>query len=236
MTRVTAQMSVSLDGFYAGPKDENAKGPSDWMTSPEALGFFRITRWVTDVAAWRERQGLSGGERNVSSDLIEELYESTGAYVMGRRMADGGEGPWGEEPPFHAPVFVVTHRSRERLERKGGTSFTYVTEGLESAVAQAKEAAAAAGKDVAIAGGGSLLVQVIRAGLLDQLDLHVVPVVLGDGMRLFDPAALALPGDEAIELTPVQTIQTAEVTHVRYTVAGRSKLVPDDRGQETDSV
>jgi dihydrofolate reductase len=234
MTRVTAQMSVSLDGFYAGPKDENAKGPADWMTSPEALGFFRVTRWVTDLLAWRERQGLAGGERDVSSEWVEDSFESAGAYVMGRRMADGGEEPWGEEPPFHAPVFVVTHRSRERLERKGGTSFTYVTDGLESAVAQAKEAAAAAGKDVAIAGGGSLLVQVIRAGLLDRLDLHVAPVVLGAGMRLFNPDQLALGGDEAIELTPERVVETPEVTHLRYAFKGRSKLVADDRGQVAD--
>jgi dihydrofolate reductase len=234
MTRVTAQMSISLDGFYAGPKDESSKGPDGWTSSPEALGFYRITRWVTDAFAWRERQGFVGGEHDVSSKLVEESFASAGAYVMGRRMAEGGEIPWGEEPPFHAPVFVVTHRSRERLERKGGTSFTYVTDGLESAVAQAKAAASEVGKDVAVAGGGSLLIQVIEAGLLDQLDLHIVPVLLGDGMRLFDPARLALPYDEAIELTPVQTIQTPKVTHVRYTVAGRSKLVVDSRGREPD--
>jgi len=231
MTRVTAQMSVSLDGFYAGPKDENSKGPDGWTSSPESLGFYRITRWVTEVFGWRERQGLAGGERNVSSDLVEQSFESAGAYVMGRRMADGGEIPWGEEPPFHAPVFVVTNRSRDRLERKGGTSFTYVTDGLESAVTQAKAAASAVGKDVAVAGGGSLLIQVIEAGLLDQLDLNIVPVLLGDGMRLFDPARLDLAADEAIELTPTRIVETPEVNHLRYTFNGRSRLAVDDRAQ-----
>jgi dihydrofolate reductase len=221
MTQVIAQMSVSLDGFYAGPKTDSP----DWMTSPEALGFFRVTRWVTSALAWRERQGLSGGERDVSSEIVEESFQAAGAYVMGRRMADGGEVPWGEEPPFHAPVFVVTHRSRESLERKGGTSFTYVTDGLERAIEQAK--AAANGKAVAIAGGGSLLVQVISAGLLDQLDLHIAPVLLGDGMRLFDPARLELAAGEAIELVPGRIVQTPEVTHLRYTLSGRSTLTAE---------
>ncbi|MPZ26335.1 MAG: dihydrofolate reductase [Micromonosporaceae bacterium] len=225
MGLVTAQMSVSLDGYYAGPKHTD---PVNWMGSPEALGFFRITRWVIDAMAWRERMGFQGGERNPSSDLIAETFEAAGAYVMGRRMADGGEVPWGDEPPFRAPVFVVTHRPRETLVRQGGTSFTHVTDGVASAVAQAR--AAAGGKDVAVAGGGSLLQQVLNAGLLDQLDLHIVPVVLGDGMRLFDPAALDLAGDQAIELTPTRVVDTPEVTHVRYRVAGRAQLVTDDRG------
>jgi dihydrofolate reductase len=233
MTLVTAQMSISLDGFYAGPKYASAESadPRDWMSSPEALGFFRITRWVTGAMAWRERMGFAGGERNVNSEIMEETFESAGAYVMGRRMADGGEVPWGDEPPFHAPVFVVTHRARKTLERKGGTSFTYVTAGLASAVERAR--AAANGKDVAIAGGGSLLIQVIRAGLLARLDLHVVPVLLGNGMRLFDPEVIDLADDEAIELTVTRVIETPGVTHIRYDVNGRSKLVTDDRGRGT---
>jgi dihydrofolate reductase len=184
---------------------------------------------VIDAMAWRERLGFAGGERTTNSAIIEEAFESAGAYVMGRRMADGGEGPWGEEPPFHAPVFVVTHRARETLVRKGGTSFTYVTDGLDSAIEQAR--AAAADKDVAIAGGGTLLQQVIRAGLLDQLELHIAPVLLGDGMRLFDPDGLGLAVDEGLELTPARIVDTPEVTHLRYELKGRSKLVFDDRGR-----
>jgi dihydrofolate reductase len=231
MTLVTAQMSVSLDGFYAGPKEAGPvpTGPEGWMNSPEALGFFRITRWVIDAMAWRERLGFEGGERNVNSEIVEETFDLAGAYVMGRRMFDGGEVPWGDNPPFRAPVFVVTHRSREALPREGGTSFAFVTDGLESAIDQAR--VAANGKDVAIAGGGGLLRQVIKAGLLDQLELHIPPVVLGDGMRLFDPADLELAYDEAIELTPTRVIASPEVTHIRYQVNGRSRLVTDDRGQ-----
>jgi dihydrofolate reductase len=229
MTLVTAQMSVSLDGFYAGPRDvTEPKGPAEWMASPEALGFFRITRWVIDAYAWRERLGFKGGERNVNSEIVEETMNAAGAYVMGRRMFNGGEGPWGDTPPFRAPVFVVTHHARETVDKQGGTSFAFVTDGLASAVEQAR--AAAGGKDVAIAGGGSLLIQVIKAGLLDQLDLHVAPVLLGDGMRLFDPAVLDLAHDEAIELTPTRIIETPGVTHVRYHVHGRAPLVLDDRG------
>jgi dihydrofolate reductase len=147
--------------------------------------------------------------------------------VMGRRMFDGGEIPWGEEPPFRAPVFVVTHRDRAVLERQGGTSFTFVTSGVERAVSLAREAAG--GKDVALAGGGMLLRQVLAVGLLDELELHIAPVLLGDGMRLFD-ASLGLDSREGIELTPVRVIETPEVTHVRYAVGGRAKLELDDRG------
>jgi dihydrofolate reductase len=224
MTKVTAQMSVSLDGCYAGPR---FSGGGNWMESAEALGFFRITRWVIDTMAWRERLGFAGGERSTNSDIIAETFEAAGAYVMGRRMADGGEVPWGEEPPFHAPVFVVTHRPRPRLERKGGTSFTYVTDGLASAVEQAR--AAANGKNVAIAGGGSLVRQALSAGLLEELELHIAPVVLGTGMRLLD-ADLDIAETEGIELTPTRVVHMPEVTHIRYTVNGRAPLVLDDRG------
>jgi dihydrofolate reductase len=229
MTQITAQMSVSLDGFYAGPIDpRNPADMSGWLAGPEAPGFFRVTRWATDTMAWRDRQGFAGGEHSVNSGIIDEYFASAGAYVMGRRMFDGGEVPWGETPPFRAPVFVVTHRPREVLERDGGTSFTFVTEGVERAVELA--AAASGGKDVAVAGGGTLLRQVVKLGLLDQLDLHIAPVLLGDGQRLFD-ASLSLADDEGIELTPTRVVDTPEITHLRYAVNGRARLELDDRGR-----
>ena len=228
MTLVTAQMSISLDGFYAG---ERFDGDDDWTQSSEALGFFRVTRWVIDAMAWRDRLGFAGGEQSTNSDIIAETFDAAGAYVMGRRMADGGEVPWGDEPPFRAPVFVVTHRSRERLERQGGTSFTYVTDGLQSAIEQAR--AVANGKNVALAGGGTLVRQALGAGLIDQLELHVVPTVLGTGMRLLD-ADLNLGGTEAIELSPTRVVPTPEVTHIRYTVHGREGLVLDNRGRDDE--
>ncbi len=222
MTKVTAQMSVSLDGFYAGPRDDNP----DWLHSTEAAGFFRVTRWATNAMAWRERQGFAGGERDTNSDIIRETFEAAGAYVMGRRMADGGEVPWGEEPPFRAPVFVVTHRARPRVERLGGTSFTWVTDGLASAIDQAR--AVANGRNVAIAGGGSVVRQALEAGLLDELELHVAPVILGSGLRLLDAD---LDAREGIELDVTRVVHTPQVTHLRYTVTGRVPLVLDDRGR-----
>ena len=138
----------------------------------------------------RPGRGFAGGERNTNSDIIAETYEAAGAYVMGRRMADGGEIPWGETPPFRAPVFVVTHRPRPPLQRLGGTTFTYVTEGVASAIAQAR--AAAGGKNVAVAGGGTLLREVIKLGLLDELELHVAPLILGPGTASESAIALDL--------------------------------------------
>ncbi|MGW4526464.1 dihydrofolate reductase family protein [Amycolatopsis sp. NPDC004378] len=231
MTQVTAQMSVSLDGFYTGPRA--AKEVNDWMRGPEAPGFFRVTRWAVDAMAWRERQGFAGGEPSVDSEIVAETFAAAGAYVMGRRMFDAGEVPWGEEPPFRAPVFVVTHRPREVLERRGGTSFTFVTEGPERAIELAREAAG--DKDVAVAGGGELLRQVLAAGLLDQFELHIAPVLLGEGQRLFD-AGLGLGAADGIELVPVRVVESPGVTHIRYTVSGRSKLVLDDRGASGELV
>lgn len=222
MTRVTAQMTVSLDGFYAGPKSEDL---GDW-TGSEGAGFMRLTRWVIDAVAWRERLGFGGGEQTTNSKIIAETFAAAGAYVMGRRMADGGEIPWGETPPFHAPVFVVTHRPRPVLERRGGTSFTYVTDGIAGAIEQAR--AVAGGKNVAIAGGGTLVRQVIKLGLLDELELHIAPVILGDGMRLLD-TDLDLGVQEGIELSPIRVINTPEVTHIRYRVIGRAPLGADYR-------
>ncbi len=228
MTLVTAQMSISVDGFYAGSRHAD---PNTWLDGPEAAGFFRVTRWAIDAEAWRQRMGFRGGESNTNSEVIAESFESAGAYVMGRRMADGGEIPWGADPPFRAPVFVVTNRPRRTLERQGGTSFTYVTAGIESAIDQAR--AAANGKNVAIAGGGTLLRQVISLGLLDELELHIVPVILGDGMRLLTPQ-LGLDSREGIELTPDQVIATPDVTHMRYKLNGRRPLVLDNRGRDEE--
>ena len=228
MTIVTAQMSVSVDGFYAGPKYTDMQ---TWLEGPEAAGFFRVTRWAIDAAAWRQRLGVKGGEHNTNSEVIAETFQAAGAYLMGRRMADGGEIPWGENPPFRAPVFVVTSRPRQTLHRQGGTSFTYVATGIQSAIDRAR--AAAHGKNVAIAGGGTLLQQVIKLGLLDELELHIVPVILGTGMRLLGPET-GLGGREGIELAPARVIAAPDVTHIRYTVHDRRPLVLDNRGREEE--
>src|SRR5215208_2633055 len=161
MTKVSAQMSISLDGCYAGRRHD---GPATWMDSDEAAAFFRLTRWAVDARAWRERQGVEGGDESVHSRLIEQAFEAAGAYVMGRRMADGG---------------------------------------------------------------GTLLRQAIERGLVDELGLHVVPVVIGTGMRLLD---LDLPSKQGLELARDRVIDTPEVLHLRYRVAGRERLTLDDRG------
>lgn len=234
MTEVTAQMSISLDGIYAGPTGpEDPKDMAGWMQGTEAPGFFRVTRWATDAMSWRERQGFSGGERSADSELIDSYFEAAGAYVMGRRLFDGGENPWGDTPPFRAPVFVVTKRPREPLVRNGGTTFTFVTDGLERAVELAR--AAAGPKDVAVAGGGTMLRSAIAAGLVDQLDLHVAPVLLGDGLRLFD-GGLGLAPNEGIELTSTSVVGSTGVLHLRYRFEGRRTLVLDDRGSGGGSV
>ena len=226
MSKVFAQMSISLDGCYAGTRHDD---PATWMESQEAAAFFRVTRWMVDAMAWRERIGVEGGEQSVDSRLVEEGFDRAGAYVMGRRMADGGEVPWGEEPPFRAPVFVATHRERETLHRRGGTSFTYVTDGIERAVELAREAAGE--KDVAIAGGGSLVRQALGAGLVDELDLHVAPVLIGAGMRVLD---VDLPVKEGLELTLDRVVESPDVLHLRYRVGARERLALDDRGGALD--
>lgn len=216
MTIVTAQMTISLDGYYAGPRATGIE-PHDvtaWMQSPEAQGFMRITQWIHGALAWRERHGLDGGTHNTNSEIIDETFNATGAYVIGRRMADGGEVGWGDEPPFHAPVFVVTNRPRPTLVKQGGTSFTYVTDGIANAIDQARQAAG--NRNVAIGGGGNLLNAAIRAGLVDELELHVAPVLLGTGMRLFEPADPTQQAGDPIELTPTRVIHTDDVTHIRY--------------------
>jgi dihydrofolate reductase len=210
MSRVTCQISMSLDGFIAGPN----QGPEH----PLGEGGTRLHEWVVATEAWRAQHGLDGGERNADSELVAALTANLGAHVMGRRMFGGGDGPWdetwtgwwGEEPPFHAPVFVLTHHPREPLEMRGGTTFTFVTDGIAAAVDRAR--AAAGGADVAIAGGAQTIQQALAAGLLDELTLHIVPVMLGAWERLFDGV-----GDPRLE--PVEVIHAPAVTHVRYRVA-----------------
>ena len=178
-----------------------------------------LHEWILGLASWRESHGLSGGETNADSDVVAEVIASTGSTVMGRRMFSGGAGPWdddpnaggwwGDEPPFHKPVFVVTHHEREPLTL-ADTTFTFVTAGVEAAVAQAD--VAAGGGDVLVAGGASVAQQALRAGLLDELQVHLVPVLLGGGTRLLDDVP---PG---VRLEPTRVIASPAVTHLRYRI------------------
>jgi dihydrofolate reductase len=203
MARVAADMSTSLDGFIAGPDDGVEKGLGE--------GGERLHQWVYDLASFRERHGRDGGKTGRDDEVLKEAFETTGAFLMGRRMFDIGEKPWGDDPPFHGPVFVVTHRAREELVKEGGTSFTFVTDGLESALAQAK--AAAGDKDVSIAGGANIIQQCLSAGLLDEIQVHVAPVLLGGGRRLFENT-----GTEQIQLEATRVLDSPGVTHLRFRV------------------
>jgi dihydrofolate reductase len=203
MAKVTYDVSVSLDGFTTGPNDSPELGLGE--------GGERLHEWLFDLASWREMHGREGGERGPESDLLEESFSGTGAVVIGKRMFANAERPWGEEPPFHMPVFVVTHEERRPLE-KGETTFHFVTEGVERAIALARDAAGE--DDVAIGGGSSVATQALAAGLLDEFQLHIVPVTLGGGVRLFE----GLP-ERQIELEPTRVLDTGGVTHIRYRVA-----------------
>ena len=209
--KLILDISMSLDGFVAGPDRT--------LDEPLGKGGERLHDWVVATASWRERHGLSGGESNVDSEVIEEGVRRTGATIMGRRMFSGGEGPWeddpnadawwGDDPPFKHQVFVLTHHAREPVAKQGGTTFTFVTDGIESALEQAR--AAAGDKDVLVAGGADVVQQYLKAGLLDELQIHVAPVLLGDGVRLFEGLG---PERPKLELTGV--IESPVAAHLRY--------------------
>ena len=211
MSKLRCHISVSLDGFVAGPN------PSE--ESPLGEGGERLHEWMVGLAAWRQSHGHQGGEVNESARIVEESRAGIGAGVMGRNMFGPiGGGPWGDEqwtgwwgdePPYHYPVFVLTHHPREPVVMKGGTTFHFVTDGIESALNQAK--AAAGGKDVMLWGGAQAVQQYLAAGLLDVLELHVVAVVLGDGARLFDNLR-----DADVRLEQVRAVEAPGVTHLKY--------------------
>ena len=215
MARLRLDISMSLDGFVAGPNQT--------LEQPLGEGGERLHEWAFAVAAFREMHGLPGGETNVDNDLAQEALRNTGATVMGRRMFSGGAGPWeddpnadawwGDDPPFHHPVFILTHHAREPVTKEGGTTFTFITHGIEAALEQAR--GAAGDKGVAVGGGASVAQQYLKAGLLDELQLHVVPVLLGDGVRLFDDHLTGAPSE--LESTRVIESPTG-VAHLRFRV------------------
>lgn len=199
MSTVYAQLSMSLDGFVAGPNDRPGNGLGD--------GGERVHEWVVATAAWRRQHGLDGGEDNEESKLVEKNVGRGGAVIMGRRMFDHGEEPWGPEPPFRKPVFVVTNREREPLVR-GETTYTFVTDGIERALELAREAAG--DKEVEIAGGGQIVSQYLAAGALDEILVHIVPVFLGGGAPLFEGAL------QDVELEVTEVLHSPRATHIRY--------------------
>jgi dihydrofolate reductase len=213
VSKVKVHISVSVDGYVAGPNQT--------LENPLGEGGEDLHDWIVALKAWREAHGLEGGEVNASTAVVEESLANVGAEIMGRGKFGGGPGPWGddpwrgwwgEEPPFHMQVFVLTHHEREPLTLSD-TTFTFVTEGIESALDQARKSAA--GKDVLIGGGASVINQYLAAGLVDELELHIAPRVLGGGARLFDAL-----GPE-LRLEQVRAIEAPGVTHLKYRVRTR---------------
>ena len=204
-------ITMSLDGFVAGP--------SQSVDNPLGIGGMRLHEWAFELEGWRDEHGLKGGEVNQSSPVFEEMFANTGATVMGRNMFGGHPGGWdaanpwngwwGADPPYHHPVFVITHYPRQPLVMEGGTTFNFVTDGIQSALAQARRAAG--GKDVLVAGGASVANQYLKAGLVDEMHLNLVPILLGTGERLFDGV-----GDDLHGLELVRTVAAPKVTHLKY--------------------
>src|SRR2546423_15616102 len=209
MSLIKCNLSISLDGFVAGPNQS--------QENPIGEGGMRLHEWMFATAAWRGQEGQEGGERSADSDVGAEMSDNVGAYVMGRNMFAGPgawdetwRGWWGEEPPYHAPVFVITHHQRKPLPMQGGTTFHFVTSGIDPALEQAR--AAAKGKDVLVAGGASVARQCLAAGLLDELYLHISPVILGAGERLLDDV-----GQPKLEI--IKVVASPGVTHIKYALS-----------------
>jgi dihydrofolate reductase len=210
MSKVRVHISVSADGYVAGPNQS--------LENPLGEGGESLHEWIFPLRAWREPHGKEGGEENVSNVVLEESQADVGAEIMGRGKFGGGPGPWGEdpwrgwwgeEPPFHMPVFVLTRHAREPLTLSD-TTFTFVTDGIESALEQAR--AAADGKDVFIGGGASAINQYLAAGLVDELEVNIVPLVLGGGARLFEGVGPDL------KLEQIRAVEAPGVTHLKYRV------------------
>jgi dihydrofolate reductase len=211
MSKVRAHISTSLDGYVAGPNQSEE--------NPLGEGGEQLHDWLVELKAWREPHGEKGGEDNVSTAILEEENENVGVEIMGRGKfgppegGPWGEDPWpgwwGEDPPFHMPVFVLTHHEREPLTLSD-TTFTFVTDGIEVALEQAREAAA--GKDVFIGGGADIINQYLAAGLIDEIELHVTPRLLGGGARLFQDVGPDL------KLEQLRAVEAPGVAHLKYRV------------------
>jgi dihydrofolate reductase len=212
MSKVRFQQTISLDGYSAGPDQSEEE--------PLGTGGEELHEWMFGLEAWRKAHGDEGGEVNASTPVVEQLESGYGAIVMGRNMfgpiggGDWGDeswrGWWGDNPPYHTPVFVLTHHARESVEMEGDTTFHFVTDGIESAIEQAR--AAAGDEDVLIAGGASTIQQALAAGLVDEFLLSVVPRLLGDGERPLDGVGAKLV------LEQLEAIEAPGVTHLKYRV------------------
>ena len=200
--KVFVDAGISLDGLIAGPNGRPG--------NPLGDGGTRIHDWMFGLASFREHLQMAGGETGPDDEIVRAILGRIGANVMGRRMFDEGEVGWPENAPFHTPVFVLTHQPRDPWVRPGGTTFYFVTDGFDSALEQARATAGA--RDVRISGGADTIRQALRAGVVDELHLHLAPVLLGEGVRLFD-GGRGLPDVEIMAVRP-----SPHVTHLSYRV------------------
>lgn len=211
MSKLRLKISMSLDGFVAGPHQS--------VENPLGIGGMRLHEWAFALQAWRAQHGLEGGEVDASTQVVDESLANIGATIMGRNMFGGHPGGWsrekpwngwwGDDPPFHHPVFVLTHHPRAPLVLEGGTTFTFVTNGIDAALDQARRAAR--GKDIALAGGAKAAQQYLAAGLVDEMEINLAPTLLGSGERLFDGL-----GDDLHGLELVRTVAAPKVVHLKF--------------------
>ncbi len=210
MAILRLNITMSLDGYVAGRNQS--------VTHPLGEGGEQLHEWAFATRTFRSVHGMEGGATGPDDDIAAQYFQNVGATIMGRHMFGGGDGPWGfspwngwwgENPPFHMPVFVLTHHGRDPLEMQGGTTFHFVTEGIHAALQRAKDAGR--GKDITLGGGAAVAQQYLKAGLIDQMDIHVVPALLGDGVRLFDNTSGQQAGYECIRI-----VNSPTVSHYKY--------------------
>ena len=211
MSKLRFTISMTLDGYVAGPNQS--------LENPLGEGGEEMHTWAITTRFFNEMSGGAGGETGINDDVLRENHQNLGATIMGRNMFGGGSGPWGDgswkgwwgdNPPYHTPVYVLTHHARDPLEMEGGTTFFFITDGIESALKQAKEAAG--NKDILVAGGAKAAQQYLAAGLIDEMELHIVPILLGGGERLLDNVGSDL------KLETVRTVEGPGVTHLKYRI------------------
>lgn len=211
MSRLRFKVSMSLDGYVAGPDQS--------VNNPLGIGGRRLHDWAFQLAAFRRIHGMEGGIINESTPVVEESIANIGATIMGRNMFGGHPGPWspaapwtgwwGAKPPFHHPVYVLTHHARDPLTLEGGTVFNFITNGIEEALECAY--VAAGDRDISLAGGAMAAQQYLAAGFVDEMEINLVPTLLGGGERLFDSV-----GDELFGLELVRTVAAPAVTHLKF--------------------
>jgi dihydrofolate reductase len=213
MSKLRFNITMTLDGYIAGPNQS--------VENPLGEGADHLHDWALPTKTFRSLHGdAGGGETGTNDEVLRDAFENIGATIMGRNMFGPVRGPWskdlwkgwwGEDPPFHHPVFVLTHDAREPLPMQGGTTFFFVTDGIESALKRARQAAG--GKDVMLGGGANVVQQYLAAGLIDELEIHIVPLFLGSGARLFHNLA-----GQRVKLEPIRMVAGPGVAHLKYRV------------------